>query len=552
MDLPYPCVFVGHWPSSLSTAEKMAGSDLFARVLAACPTSSLRLVADAAGAEEACGICAQAFACQCVERERLCLETDTAFLEEQPGLEHAPIALIPWGQAALPTPVCADRQDFFAVILAKGLPIVALQDALDNLFGADAEKITPWDLSFLMSPHGDAFVEKAAFLAWNPVEKLAEAEQQRIFLGLPSMLPRVSFSVRVEDKPAVWHSLGLDVEGQVDAYYGMHRSGWAFATQILRTIHNPYAPYFESFVEKRFNWGDWAGGASFQSAPIKKPWLGIIHVPLFFPPWFHEGNSFLSIRQTKRWQESAPYCKGLFTLSAWHKAQLETLPEFDPAMPGAIPLHALFHPAEKVETLWNPQAYTNAFARGESMLVQVGTSYRNLHAIQNIPDIPAKKVILRGAHPESFHTLHEQEERAMREQGTFFRPLSGIEFLDYVAPAPYDALFSQNVVLCEYYTLSASNTIVECIMRGTPILINPLPPAVEYLGESYPLYFTSYEEAAAKMANPQLVLAAHEHLKAMDTSFLSPENFLFGILRSPLYTWAQEVELVADSGYTRA
>ncbi len=552
MELPYPCVFTGIWPVALSASAQAEGSDLLARTLAACPSSTLRIATQVE--EEAYAALAKAFAYQGVNIERLILEKDVAFLHGMPSLEHAPIVLAPWGLQALAMPLCLapeqeSEKDFFAVILASGLPIVLLEEPVDKHIGIGVEKITPQPfdfraLSFLNCPHADAFVEKAAFLAWYPVKKLTFMEDQRRALGLPSILPRVSFSVRVEEAPALWHTLGLDVEGQVDTYYGMHRSGWAFATQILRTVHNPYAPYFESILEKRFNWGDWAGGNNFQGSPITKPWLGIIHVPLEFPVWFHKGNSFLSIRETPRWKESAPFCKGLFTLSAWHKAQLETLPEFNPANPQAIPIFPLFHPAEVVESIWNPEAYQTAFSKGESMLIQVGTSYRNLHALQNIPSGPYKKVILRGAHPESFMTLHAQEEAYMQEQGIPFAPLTDIEFMDFVAPAPYDALFAQNVVLCEYYTLSASNTIVECMVRGTPLLINPLPPAVEYLGAEYPLYFTSYEEAASKAADPALVLAAHAYLMEKDMAFLSQENFLFSILRSPLYTWEQEIEPV--------
>lgn len=556
MDLPYPCIFTSIWPASLSPTALAEGSDLLARILAACPSSALYIVAEE---EEAFTVLARAFAYQGVNIERLFLQKNAAFLHGMPGLEHSPIVLAPWGWQALALPRCfapeqENGEDFFAVILARGLPIVLLEEPFDKCIGIGVEKITPQGLfsqflspqglPFLLCPHGNAFVERAALLAWYPLKKLTFMEDQRGALALPSILPHVSFSVCVEGAPAIWHTLGLNVEGQVDAYYGMHRSGWAFATQVLRTVHNPYAPYFESFCEKRFNWGDWAGGANFQGSAITRPWLGIIHVPLEFPAWFHKGNSFFSIRETPRWKESAPFCKGLFTLSAWHKAQLETLPEFDPASPQAIPLYALFHPAEAVETMWNPEAYKTAFSKGESLLIQVGTSYRNLHALQNIPAGPYKKVILRGAHPESFMQLHAQEEEYMVEQGIPVAPLTDIEFMDFVAPAPYDALFAQHVVLCEYYTLSASNTIVECMMRGTPLLINPLPPAVEYLGAEYPLYFTSYEEAAAKAANPALVLAAHAYLMEKDMGFLSQENFLFSILRSPLYIWEQEIEQV--------
>lgn len=54
----------------------------------------------------------------------------------------------------------------------------------------------------------------------------------------------------------------------------------------------------------------------------------------------------------------------------------------------------------------------------------------------------------------------------------------------------YDQIVSQSVVFLDLIDCSASNTIVECIARQTPILIRRLDPVVEYLGEEYPLYFT--------------------------------------------------------------
>ncbi|GAG25573.1 unnamed protein product, partial [marine sediment metagenome] len=52
----------------------------------------------------------------------------------------------------------------------------------------------------------------------------------------------------------------------------------------------------------------------------------------------------------------------------------------------------------------------------------------------------------------------------------------------------------------------------ECIVRNTPILINPIEAIVEYLGEDYPFYFNSLEEAAQKAENFDLVYKAHRYL----------------------------------------
>jgi hypothetical protein len=58
----------------------------------------------------------------------------------------------------------------------------------------------------------------------------------------------------------------------------------------------------------------------------------------------------------------------------------------------------------------------------------------------------------------------------------------------------YDKIVSQSVVFLDLIDCSASNTIIECIARQTPILIRRLDPVIEYIGEEYPLYFTNLEQ----------------------------------------------------------
>ena len=80
-------------------------------------------------------------------------------------------------------------------------------------------------------------------------------------------------------------------------------------------------------------------------------------------------------------------------------------------------------------------------------------------------------------------------------------------------PAPeYDRLLAENIVLIHLYDSSANNTIIECIVRNTPVLVNPLEAIKEYLGADYPFYFNTLEEAAQKAADYDLILKTHRFL----------------------------------------
>jgi hypothetical protein len=103
--------------------------------------------------------------------------------------------------------------------------------------------------------------------------------------------------------------------------------------------------------------------------------------------------------------------------------------------------------------------------------------------------------------------------RVLLSKGTFSDKMyESVQTLGYVSDHDYDRLLSENVVFLSLYDASASNAVVECMARNTPILINPLPAIVEYLGQEYPFYFTSLEEAAEKLTDLDLIRRAHTYL----------------------------------------
>ena len=100
----------------------------------------------------------------------------------------------------------------------------------------------------------------------------------------------------------------------------------------------------------------------------------------------------------------------------------------------------------------------------------------------------------------------------------------------------YDRFLTQNIAFLDLYDSSSNNAIVECIARATPLLINPLPGVIEYLGADYPLYFQTLAEAAAKALDPALLLETHQYLKSCETrQKLSADYFLNSFCDSEVY-----------------
>jgi uncharacterized protein YdbL (DUF1318 family) len=64
-----------------------------------------------------------------------------------------------------------------------------------------------------------------------------------------------------------------------------------------------------------------------------------------------------------------------------------------------------------------------------------------------------------------------------------------VEEIARLRNSDYDALLSQNAVFLELVDASAVNTVMECIVRNTPIFVNRLPALEEVLGTDYPGFY---------------------------------------------------------------
>ncbi len=111
-----------------------------------------------------------------------------------------------------------------------------------------------------------------------------------------------------------------------------------------------------------------------------------------------------------------------------------------------------------------------------------------------------------------------------------------VETLPFLDNRSFDELLSCNLVFAELYAAGANNVVVECMTRATPILVNPLSAVREYLGDDYPLYFSSRMEAAMKAEDLDLVAAAHEYLANLPQTYqLSEASFLGAVAASEIY-----------------
>lgn len=288
---------------------------------------------------------------------------------------------------------------------------------------------------------------------------------------------------------------------QIQQSFGKHRSGWSYVLDGLERFHDPNAPvYCDAFIEKKFVWGEGAGeGGAGPVIPYDKPWIGFVHVPPDIPSWFQSEQSNQRIFSRRSWQKSMEHCKGLFVLTEYHRQHLERMLKPD------FPINVLRHPTEFPKVGFDFDCYIE---NPRKRVVQIGWWLRKLDAITKI-SVPGHIPTLLGKDDWSKNLLTYSERRSSGDTSVPGRA----ERMDFLDNDAYDHLLSENIVFLDFYDTSANNAIIECIARGTPIIVSRHPAVEEYLGRDYPLLFDNYEEIPKIINDKNRILSACDLLK---------------------------------------
>ncbi|KAI8822783.1 hypothetical protein BJ741DRAFT_655112 [Chytriomyces cf. hyalinus JEL632] len=89
----------------------------------------------------------------------------------------------------------------------------------------------------------------------------------------------------------------------------------------------------------------------------------------------------------------------------------------------------------------------------------------------------------------------------------------------------YDELLMTNVVFLNLIDAGAVNTILECIVRNTPVVVNWLPGVEEYLGEKYPLFYDTIDQVPG-LVTLDTIDKACRYLQSMDKTRFKIESFM--------------------------
>jgi hypothetical protein len=288
-----------------------------------------------------------------------------------------------------------------------------------------------------------------------------------------------------------------------------HRGGWASVLRSLKDyslLDNSATNYFLSVVEEVYLW------RHYKLRPTG-PWCGVVHCTPATNPGFKSCNLATMIKD-EVFLEDLKICMVLFTLSEYISNYLKE------NIPNPPKIVTLVHPSEQNDKMFTIEKYKK---NPDKHLLQVGQQLRIVSSIFKINPHGFKRLWLTG-NPDMVRCM----ELLRNEYNGSVDP----KMIYYTKTfEEYDELLEKNIVFIDLYDSAANNTVVECIIRNTPIILNRTPGVLEYLGAEYPLYFNTLDEVADLLKMKKLQ-AAHNYLCAMDKSRFTMEYFAKSIIKA--------------------
>lgn len=418
---------------------------------------------------------------------------------------------------------------------------------------------------------------------WGMSEKLSSADENNKSLNdvidsSKKYLIKIVTNEKVRDScHLIPDKLPINIDlSQYSSYKDAHRGGWYLAIEKLHKMSTKNGIILDMYVDRTFHWA--RNYMMFEGlVPYTSPWAGFIHHTI--DTTYSQNNTTL-LFENKEFLQSLDTCIALFTLS-------ETLSKFLRDKLSKIARHVrvvtFTHPILlSCEKFSMPRFENNP----DPMLVNIGAWLRNPFAIYLVDSKFLKKAVLVGKHmdgyiPPDSIDIKPDSERPGRLSLTFntkdivlepCRPedlskwiayyakyldiqgvtvtsydsntvyvanntnipklkaqlselLTDVKIIRRLDNEDYDKLLSQNIVFLNLIDAAAVNTIIECIVRSTPIVVNRLPGVIDLLGPNYPLLYNDIQEIPSLLSYEN-ILRAHRYLRNLDISTYHIDYFI--------------------------
>jgi len=282
---------------------------------------------------------------------------------------------------------------------------------------------------------------------------------------------------------------------------GFHRSGWPKVIQKLDIFNDYDGILLDDFVEQTFCYNE--------NPPVyTKDWIGIFHHPDDIPYFGNSKEKLQVLFKNEKFIESVKKLKLAVALS-------EKLGNFLKENL-SCKVVVLKHPIELNK--FGEWSLKEWLENDNKKLIQIGFYQRNTQLYNQIPkidNIDIKRVWINK------NWLNDWDNK-VKNYFKYRKLYNNGTDLKFQTPSKFDKLLTNNVMMTEYVSVSASNVILDCISRNCPLFVNPKPEVIEYLGKDYPLYFDNPEEIKDLIVK---IPEANEYLKNLNKDKFSLEIF---------------------------
>lgn len=343
----------------------------------------------------------------------------------------------------------------------------------------------------------------------------------------------------------------------------LHRSGWQFIVDNIvdelndsGSIEEPYV--IDTYVDKTFHWNkDFYKKKGM--IPYTKKWVGFIHHTYSY---YNNHYNCDVLFKDEDFIYSLNNCKCLIVMTKYLKRKieksLEELRKMD-LLENKVEVRAVWHPSETIE---NKFVWEEFEKEEEKRVIQVGNWLRDVNGIYQV-ELPKtsmikSKAVLKNKNSENYfpppdflNTLLEIFNKNGKEKKKddvvdickiSFKNMHVKGLYEYIAKIEksvgeishlnndeYDELLAKSIVFVKLVDASGVNTLVECILRNTPIIINRIEPVVEIVGKDYPLLYDTNYEASKILDNKEVLKAGYMYLKNMDKKPFMISTFMENI-----------------------
>lgn len=350
----------------------------------------------------------------------------------------------------------------------------------------------------------------------------------------------------------------------------VHYAGWKYVYDNLLPLNDPKSKLLlDLYADKTFNWKNTS-----IKLPYTQSWMGVCHHT--FNVEFSDNNLY-NMLNNKYFIDSVKHCKGLIVLSEHLQQQL--IRELNKRNM-KIEVYFISHPTKTVVPQFDLDRFTD---NPNKKLVHIGAWLRNIFFFYNLTlsayDFSSRlfsfcydkenlqKVALKGNDMDNFFYTdefinilrcinprrHNKNTPVCRggngvdpifnkwysQYATFIsRMKNSVDVLNRLTNEEYDELLTENIVIINLLDASACNTLIECVARCTPIIINKHPAVVEILGRNYPLYYNTQEldgvsenyyqqnkEIDELLSKKGIIKKANDYLRKLNKDNLSISNF---------------------------